>query len=221
MNTNEIYKKINENLISSLKTFKKGEMNSAMLNENVILNLSSMCKFLDGKDKFNSSVMDVLVPMTKFDTSVSQTIKKYSTNMAQSDDNEDFPFNTTGNDDDNIFSSANKLRNSEGNNDIARKSKLTNTFIRDMNGNNNFRESMLEGTLFSQSIMYDNESMHRESIADIMNRTEMSTIYGRRSEMDDNMSVVSGQTFAKYFSQGTGEEHKKKMSTQPLMYNSF
>jgi hypothetical protein len=75
MNTNEIYQKISENIIHQLRTFKKREINPKILNENLILNLSSMCKFLKGKETVNNSTMDVYLPASRFEFAVNNKIR--------------------------------------------------------------------------------------------------------------------------------------------------
>ena len=55
MQSNEIYQKITENIIQQFQIFKKGEINNQIFNENLILNLSSMCKFLKDKETLNNS----------------------------------------------------------------------------------------------------------------------------------------------------------------------
>lgn len=199
MNSNEIYQKISDNLINSLKNFKKGDINSTVLNETLILNLSSMCKFLDGKADMNNSVMNVLVPMTKFDDKLNETIKKSSTKL-ETYREADMLLNSSR------FESGEKERFSCINNfrksidTFTNEKGFNNTFIRDMSRINNFGESMIEGTLFNESIIGDNQSIYRESVVDMMNRSEMSTILRPRASeiIDDTMSIMSGQTFAKY-----------------------
>ena len=75
MNTSDIYQKISQNIIQQFQSIKKGDINAKTLNENLILNLSSMCKFLSGKDNINSSCLDVYVPMSRFEYSVSNKIR--------------------------------------------------------------------------------------------------------------------------------------------------
>jgi hypothetical protein len=75
MNTNEIYQKITENIIEQFKAFKSGQIKPRMLNENLILNLSSMCKFLKGKESMNNSVLDLYVPTTRLEHAVNSKLK--------------------------------------------------------------------------------------------------------------------------------------------------
>ncbi len=75
MNTNEIYIKISENIVHQLKTFKKREINLKTLNENLILNLSSMCKFLKGKETLRNPNLDVYLPTSKFENALNDKIR--------------------------------------------------------------------------------------------------------------------------------------------------
>ena len=75
MNTNEIYIKLSENIIHQLKSFKKREINPRTLNENLILNLSSMCKFLKGKETLSNPNLDVYLPMSRFVNKLNDKIR--------------------------------------------------------------------------------------------------------------------------------------------------
>jgi hypothetical protein len=75
MNTNEIYQKITENIIDQFKAFKSGQIKPRLLNENLILNLSSMCKFLKGKESMNNSSLDLYLPTTRLEHAVNSKLK--------------------------------------------------------------------------------------------------------------------------------------------------
>lgn len=75
MNTNEIYIKISENIIHQLKSFKKREINPRTLNENLILNLSSICKFLKEKETLNNPNLDVYLPMSRFENKLNDNLR--------------------------------------------------------------------------------------------------------------------------------------------------
>ena len=75
MNSNEIYQKISENIIYQLNSFKKGELKAKEMNENLILNLSSMCKFLKDKETMNNTTFDVFVPVSRLEYAVNSKIR--------------------------------------------------------------------------------------------------------------------------------------------------
>jgi hypothetical protein len=75
MNGNEIHRKMTDNIILQFTSFKKGEINSKMMNENLILNLSSLFKFLKGKENTNSSYLDIFLPVSKLEYSVNKKIR--------------------------------------------------------------------------------------------------------------------------------------------------
>jgi hypothetical protein len=60
ISSNDIYIKLSENMINTLNRFKKNEIKENILNENLLLNTSSMCKFLDGKEYVEDN-LDVVI----------------------------------------------------------------------------------------------------------------------------------------------------------------
>jgi hypothetical protein len=75
MNSNEIFQKISENIIAGLNGYKKKEVSERTLNENLLLNVSSMCKFLQGRGNVNQSTFDVVIPMSRFSQGIENKIK--------------------------------------------------------------------------------------------------------------------------------------------------
>ena len=72
--SNEIHKKISESICNYLQRFKKKEISELTLNENLVLNVSSMCKFLQGKEKSNKE-FDLVIPLTKLQEGIDSKLK--------------------------------------------------------------------------------------------------------------------------------------------------
>jgi len=84
MNSNEIYKKITENIIHQFQTYKKNDINARVLNENLVLNLSSLCKFINGKENLNVSSLDVYLPSTRLEYAINSKIREEKENTPAS-----------------------------------------------------------------------------------------------------------------------------------------
>lgn len=130
MNTNEIYQKITENIILQLNSFNKGEVNAKVMNENLILNLSSMCKFLKGKETLNNSNLDVYVPMSRLEYAVNSKIRGST--------NDESKLNADGEEE------AGKILNRAGTLDFENES-----FFGPENSKLNMDESLRDITMFS------------------------------------------------------------------------
>ncbi len=75
MKPNEIYQKMSQNILSQFNSFKNGESNSKTMNENLIVDLSSICKFIKGKDTMNNTNLDVFLPVTKLEQAVNSRVR--------------------------------------------------------------------------------------------------------------------------------------------------
>jgi hypothetical protein len=150
----EIYTKITENLIRQFQTFKNNEINSKTLNENLVLNLSSLCKFLKGKENVTSASLDVFVPVSRLEYEVSNKIRNagddsvlYKGNNINKENHNDETLQLN-NDDDNYD-------NDNDDEEIKLKKRntleLNNLSILDNNNNNN--ESYFGDSILSRSII--------------------------------------------------------------------
>jgi hypothetical protein len=84
MNTltaNDIYLKLTNNIINTLNKFKSNEIKENVLNENLLLNASSMCKFLDGKEYIQDN-LDVVLP-SKLQQNIESKVKIQENDMLQ------------------------------------------------------------------------------------------------------------------------------------------
>lgn len=197
MNSNEIFGKMNKNIINILNNFKRGDIDSNYMNERIIFNLSSVCKFIKDKNLLNNKNSEMVIPSTRFHQNLNETITAESQNQYL----ESTPKTINNNRNIISFEPSDKDNKEDNNNKI---NKEDNSFLRDINKNDNFNNSIVEGSLFSQSIAYDNKSEFRASIiSENISKADVSTIYGRNINYgnEDTMSVISNSSFAKFLNQ--------------------
>lgn len=202
MHSNEIYQKISENIIYNLQTFKKGEVNNKLLNENLILNLSSMCKFLSGKETLNNSNLDVVVPVSRLELAISNKIRSMNPE-GEGEEDDGFNMNNDSLDEDFIpDSQTRETRDNNCNSEVKNKHKDSiveaSSFYRDLNiiDNNNYRESIRSGSVFSKSMRFDglNNNNNNNNVFDdnfsVINKSEISTIYNKNEMNENNTSML-------------------------------
>jgi hypothetical protein len=188
MNSNEIFAKMSENIINTLNRFKKGDIDTSFMNEKITLDLSSVCKFIKDKRNLNNSNLEIVIPVTRFEQNLCETLSEEKFNQIEN----------------NNVKIIGKQKDIDDYQIKYNESKEENTFLKDIKKNEDFSNSLVSGSLFSQSYNYGNKSEFRVSVIDEkMSKANISTIYGREINYgnEDIMSVISNTSFAKFLNQ--------------------
>ena len=95
MESKQIYTKITYNIEKRIGQYKDGKITANTLNENLLLNLSSLCRFLKNREKekqkepnadMNETILDVFVPFSR----LSATLQKKIESMITIDESQEF-----------------------------------------------------------------------------------------------------------------------------------
>lgn len=193
MNSIEIFGKMSENIIKTLNNFKRGDIDTNFMNEKIVLDLSSIYKFSKGTKNLNNSNLELIIPTSRFEQNLNETI------IAENNNKEKIEKGRKS-----INQSNYDFQQEQDNKIDSLSTKSENTFLRDIKKNENFNNSITEGSLFSESYTFGNKTELRASIiSERMSKTNVSTIYGRDINYgnEDALSVISNTSFAKFLNQ--------------------
>lgn len=166
MNSNEIFGKISENIITQLHSFKNNEISIKSINDSLILNISSLNKFM--KDK-NQSFDDFLP--AKFKMSIESQLKS-NPDIKKEKDEENY-----------INKSTDEENGKEKDNNCNIKDNRTLNFdfnegesVFNPNMDDEFdykKDESIAGSLFSQNLprMSVVSNIHQSQFLDIMDKT--------------------------------------------------
>ena len=82
MDSKSIYTKLTYNIEKNISRFKEGKLNSATLEEQLIINISSLCNFLNKReqekqasDNMNETILDVFVPFSRLSATLQKKLE--------------------------------------------------------------------------------------------------------------------------------------------------
>jgi hypothetical protein len=85
MDSKSIYTKLTYNIEKNISRFKEGKLTSSKLEEQLIINISSLCNFLNkreqekqqcsDKDNMNETILDVFVPFSRLSTTLQKKLE--------------------------------------------------------------------------------------------------------------------------------------------------
>ena len=82
MDSKSIYTKLTYNIEKNISRFKEGKLNSSTLEEQLIINISSLCNFLNKReqekqstDNMNETILDVFVPFSRLSTTLQKKLE--------------------------------------------------------------------------------------------------------------------------------------------------
>lgn len=87
MDSKSIYTKLTYNIEKCISKFKQGKLNASSLEEQLLINISSLCNLLQKREKekqntdnINETILDVFVPFSRLSSTLQKKLESYNIN---------------------------------------------------------------------------------------------------------------------------------------------